>query len=165
MTTRMIHVRGRSSTWRGWFERTSLGCLMMTAAVIAAVTGCADGTTGTARPAVHLSASACVPSAGGRCAGPEPVSRALDGQLSLDLSGQRLSGRFACGGELTAEEGSTRVVLTYIASAVGAGGMACAIANVSVELMAPLGTRSLVDATDGATLTVGPAPSAGSSSS
>ncbi len=165
MTARTVHEGGRSSTWRGWCGRTCLGCLTMTAAVIATVTGCAGGTTGAAGRVVHSSASACVPPGGGRCAGPEPVSQALDGLFSLDSSGQRLSGRFACGGELTAEESPTRVALTYIASAVGAGGMACAIASVSVDLMAPLGTRSLVDATDGSTLTVGPAPPAGSTSS
>jgi hypothetical protein len=56
-----------------------------------------------------------------------------------------LSDTFACGGRLTADESSSRVVVTYVASAVGAGAMSCAAIVLRVRLAAPLAGRPVID--------------------
>ena len=88
----------------------------------------------------------CVPPAGGRCPGPEPIY-----SLHLDRTGTVLSATFACGGRLTADESTSDVVVTYFASAVGAGAMSCAAVVLRVRLATPLDGRRL---TDGATHTL-----------
>jgi hypothetical protein len=82
----------------------------------------------------------CLPPAGGRCPGPERIY-----SLHLDRTGRVLSGTFACGGRLTADESTSDVVVTYFASAVGAGAMSCAEVVLRVRLATPLAGRRLTD--------------------
>ena len=84
----------------------------------------------------------CSPPAGGRCAGPRPIG---SGQLVESRDGLTLSGRFLCGGRLGETETSSEVVVTYEASAVGAGAMSCANVPLSVTLTRALGNRTVLD--------------------
>ncbi len=125
-------------------------------AVTTAACGQANSATAGTSSEPTATASSCAPLGGGRCAGPEAVTDAIVGQLSADSAGTTISGRFQCGGELTASETSSHVVLTYVASAVTAGGMACAVVPLSVQLKAPLGSRTLIDGVSGGQLDVAP---------
>lgn len=100
----------------------------------------------------------CSSGAGGRCGGPEPIREALFGQWTVDAGGRQVSGHFQCGGKLEAKETRTAVRLTYVASAVRAGAMACALIPLSVTLASPLGSRAVIDGVDGSTVEVGVAP-------
>jgi len=86
---------------------------------------------------------------GGRCAGPTPIS---PGVVSVAADGRTLMGAFACGGSLSASESQTQVRVTYTASAVQAGGLSCTSLILTVTLAAPLGSRTLVDGVNGASL-------------
>ena len=96
---------------------------------------------------------------GARCPGPAPVDSALIGHLYLASRDQlSLFGDFQCGGRLRAEESGNRVLITYIASRVRPGGMACAKITLSVRLDAPLNGRTVVDSVTGDVLHVGVLP-------
>lgn len=97
----------------------------------------------------------CADTGGARCPGPAPIPRWVFGPITESADGRILSAAFRCGGELTASETPTTVRLTYTASAVQPGGLACAAPRLSVSLSHPLGHRTLVDATTGAKLAVG----------
>ena len=105
--------------------------------------GCASSG-GRAPAGGHPSGSTCTPPAGGRCAGPLPVA-----ELAVEKSGRRLVGVFMCGGDFSARETTATVYVTYLASAVGAGGMSCARIKLAVLLTQPLGNRRVIDTTTG----------------
>lgn len=117
--------------------------------------------TGGVSPGSPTGAASCTPPGGGRCAGPEPVGRWLVDQLGVDATGTVISGRFQCGGALEASETSSRVLLTYIASAVGFGGMACMLVPLSVQLTSPLGDRAVIDGVTGEHLDVATSTASG----
>ena len=54
-----------------------------------------------------------------------------------------------CGGRLVSRETRSAVTLTYLASAVGPGGMSCACIRLEADLASPIGRRTLVDGTTG----------------
>jgi hypothetical protein len=95
-------------------------------------------------PLVGCSAG-CHPRAGGRCPAPAPINSWLYGPLTLSADGHTISGRFGCGGQLVANEAATRVTLTFVASAVRSGGLACAMVPLSAHLHTELGERLVVD--------------------
>ena len=106
--------------------------------------------------------SGCTPQAGGRCAGPEPIppdlwpgtarsGRLLDGP-AVSPDGRTIIVFVECGGRLVVRESRDEVLVTWIASAVGAGGMSCAEVALTVYLRQPLGSRRLVDGVTGARL-------------
>jgi len=106
--------------------------------------------------------SGCTPQGGGRCAGPEPIppdlwqgtahsGRLLEGP-AVSPDGRTIIAAVECGGRLVARESRDEVVVTYIASAVGAGGMSCAEVALTAYLRQPLGSRRLVDGVTGARL-------------
>ena len=120
----------------------------MVAICAAALAACSSS--GNAADLVRHSAAPCTPPPGGRCAGPEPVHVALyGGALAVSKDGRTIAGRFQCGGRLKAAETASRVTLTYIASRVGPGAMACALVPLSVRLDAPVGSRTVVDGVTG----------------
>jgi len=105
--------------------------------------------------------SACDARGGARCAGPAPVDSALIGHLYIASRDQlTIYGDFQCGGRLRATESGNRVVLTYIASRVPPGAMACAKVPLSVRLHAGLNGRTVVDGVTGQVLHVGVLPNA-----
>jgi len=114
---------------------------------LAVLSGCGAGPP----PAAH-----CTPPPGGRCAGPAPLSSALVGPLAASPDGRQVHGRFRCGGKLTGTESSQQVSITYHASAVGAGRMACAIPILTLQLGSPIGHRAIVDGVSGQALSVAP---------
>lgn len=69
----------------------------------------------------------------------------LVGPLTIASDGRTVSGRFQCGGRLIAEETPTRVTLTFVAGAVGSGGLSCALVPLEVVLHANLGSRVVED--------------------
>jgi hypothetical protein len=77
------------------------------------------------------------------------VRQALISDLLLSRDGRTLHGRFACGGRLRVGESARRVVLTYLASYVRQGGMACAMVPLSVRLSSRLGSRDVIDGVTG----------------
>jgi hypothetical protein len=91
----------------------------------------------------------CTPPAGGRCPGPEPVGIALRHGLQLSSDGRTIHGSFLCGGKLETSETARQITLTYVASRVGPGAMACAMVPLSVRLDTPIGTRTAVDGVSG----------------
>lgn len=134
---------------------------------VSALTACASGSgtaqhggSGTAQHSGRPLPGRCVAPAGGRCPVPEPVRTALVKNLLVSSDGRTISGRFRCGGRLDASQTPRRVVLTYHASRVRAGGMACAMVPLSVHLATPLGARVVVDGVSGRPLLYGahPAP-------
>jgi hypothetical protein len=148
----------------GW-NRVRLACVpaimdcvrsfaMVTAAVLSlggAAAGCA------------LSGASCTPPAGGRCEGPLPLARSgADNQIRLGITpdGRTLTAVVPCGGSLRIRQGS-QVRLTWIASAVGAGGMSCASIALTAVLAQPLGGRELLDGATGTLLRPIECPSAG----
>lgn len=103
----------------------------------------------------------CVAQGGARCPGPAPVNSAIIGHLYLASRSQlTLFGDFQCGGHLRATESAHRVVITYVASRVRPGGMACAKVRLSVALDAPLKGRTVIDSVTGHRLPVGVKPTA-----
>jgi hypothetical protein len=68
-------------------------------------------------------------------------------ELAIEHGGRRLVGVFMCGGRFSARETSGAVFVTYVASAVGAGGMSCARVPLSVTLDQPLDNRHVIDTT------------------
>ena|SRR5947209_51272 len=113
--------------------------LLATAGLI--VAGCSSGGAVTPPPSFPFE---CSPPGGGRCGGPHALP-----DLHLDATDRGLHGTFLCGGTLSASETKSRVVVTYFASSVGAGGMACAMVPLAVHLHAPLGDRHVVDGATG----------------
>lgn len=93
----------------------------------------------------------CSPPAGGRCRHPMPVD---GGSVAPSADGRTLSIMTNCGGTLTASRTPTRVTLTYTASAVGKGGLACARRPISVILDTPVGSLPIYDSVSGQRLTV-----------
>jgi hypothetical protein len=91
---------------------------------------------------VAFTDGSCRAVAGGRCAGTEPVAG-----LIVSADGRTLGETVNCGGRLTARETANRVIVTFTATAVGAGGMSCARVPLTVTLHAPLNRRSVVDST------------------
>jgi hypothetical protein len=82
---------------------------------------------------------------------PTPIS--ADKHLSLGGVAVTRDGRtvtvvVVCGGKLQVREGQA-VLLTWVAGAVGAGAMSCALVPLTVRLRRPLGLRPLVDAVSG----------------
>jgi hypothetical protein len=65
--------------------------------------------------------------------------------LAVTRDGRGLVAVVPCGGALHARETPHTVMLTWIASSVGAGGMACARVPLQARLSAPLGHRVVVD--------------------
>ena len=57
-----------------------------------------------------------------------------------------------CGSRLVARETQGEVLVTWVASAVGPGGMSCARIPLTAHLRRSLGTRRLVDGVTGAQL-------------
>lgn len=114
--------------------------ILAVAVLVAATSACAPSST-SAPPQT----TGCRPPAGGRCAGPAPISTWLIGPLTLAADGRTVSGRFQCGGTLVATETSTRVTLTFVAGAVGAGALSCALVPLTVVLHTTLGNRIVVD--------------------
>jgi len=110
-------------------------------ALVVLLAGCA-GSGGRTPAGGHSSAATCTPPAGGRCPGPIAVP-----ELAVENSGRRLVGVFMCGGRFTGRETSMAVFVTYVASAVGAGGMSCARVKLSVTLDQPLDNRRVIDTT------------------
>jgi len=99
-------------------------------------------------------ATGCTPpGGGGRCAGPLPLPPdQLEIPRNVIVSGVGVSpdGRtiivFAlCGGRLVARESKNEVLLTWIASAVGAGGMSCPMTPLIAHLRRPLAGRPVID--------------------
>lgn len=99
------------------------------------------------RPGRHGSPTprTCTAPAGGRCPGAEQLSTALVGHLHLSRDGRTISGRFRCGGRMIERQTATRVTITYLASRVGPGALACALVPVSVRAASPIGAREIVD--------------------
>lgn len=127
----------------------------MVALCAAIVTACSSAGA-TLRPvAHHIHEKTCSPPVGGRCPGPEAVGDALISDLLLSKDGLTISGRFQCGGKLEVSEGPRRILLTYIASYVRQGGMACAMVPVSVHLDGPVGSRVVIDGVTGRRLHFG----------
>lgn len=122
-------------------------------ALLVALTG--EGLT--ACPTTH----ACVPPAGGRCAGPEPLpappsptrpgGHLTVGGVAVTPDGRTLTVMVLCGGTLRLHEGAA-VSVTYVAGAVGAGAMSCALVPLTAQLRQPLGARRLVDGVSGRAL-------------
>lgn len=110
-------------------------------ALVVLLAGCA-GPGGRTPAGGHSSAASCTPPAGGRCPGPIAVP-----ELAIENSGRRLVGVFMCGGRLTGRETALAVFVTYVASAVGAGGMSCARVKLAVTLDQPLDNRRVIDTT------------------
>lgn len=128
-----------------------------------AAAGCSsDATTAGGPGSSSVSPPArCVAHGGARCPGPAPVTSALVGHLYLGSRNQlRLFGDFRCGGQLRAKESARRVVLTYVASRVRTGGMACAKVRLSVALHTPVNGRPVIDGVTGQVLRVGVKPNA-----
>jgi hypothetical protein len=82
------------------------------------------------------------------------VRVALYSGLQLSSDGRTISGRFQCGGRLEASETARQVLLTYVASAVGPGAMACALVPLSVHLPTAVGSRTVIDGVSGQHLRV-----------
>ena len=80
----------------------------------------------------------------------------LYGPLVVAADGLTLSGRFGCGGSLAAVETTDQVTLTFIAAAVGAGGLSCGLVALRVGLHRPLGSRVVVDGVTHQKLSVRP---------
>lgn len=131
------------------------------AAAVGLAAGCGGASSGAGGPLQSASPTGtsatgttptptCTPAGGSRCPGPQPIS----GSLTVDASGRHLTGVFLCGGQLSARETADRVTVTYIASAVRRGGMACARVPLVVTLQQPLGNRTVVDGANGQTVTV-----------
>lgn len=99
----------------------------------------------------------CEPPAGGRCAGPEPLMVTAGGAYGVGVTAddRTVVAVVPCGGRLEVKESATAVTLTWIASAVGAGAMSCAIVPLAKRLRSPLGARHLVDGPTGDRLPVG----------
>ncbi|MDE3205839.1 MAG: hypothetical protein KGQ66_16650 [Acidobacteriota bacterium] len=115
--------------------------ILLTAALVGVAGGCSSGTASGPTPPTTI----CQPAGGNRCAGPAPVQTWLYGPLVVAADGLTLSGRFECGGSLEAVETNDQVTLTFIAAAVGAGGLSCALVPLRVGLHHPLGSRAVVD--------------------
>jgi hypothetical protein len=97
---------------------------------------------------------ACTTGVGEGCSGPQPIT----GPLWTDAAGRTISGRFMCGGALTADETATRIVLTFAQQIMAPGAMSCADPILTARLTQPLGTRAVIDATTGASLSIAPRP-------
>jgi len=79
----------------------------------------------------------------------------LQGQtIRLSPDGMTLTFTALCGGMFGAAQSDGKIQLTYTASAVRAGGMACAMVPLTVKLSTPLGTTPVYDALTGAPLTI-----------
>jgi hypothetical protein len=63
---------------------------------------------------------------------------ALRETLVLSKDRRTITGRFLCGGKLTATQTAREVTVTYVASSVGPGAMACALVPLSVHVAKPL---------------------------
>jgi hypothetical protein len=105
--------------------------------------------------------SGCTPLAGGRCAGPEPIPlytwpgtprTPLYAGPAVSPDGRTIIVIVPCGGRLVVHESQDEVLITWIASALGAGVMSCAEVALTVHLRQPLGSRRLVDSVTGARL-------------
>jgi hypothetical protein len=105
--------------------------------------------------------SGCTPLAGGRCAGPEPIPlytwpgtprTPLYAGPAVSPDGRTIIVIVPCGGRLAVHESQVEVLITWIASALGAGVMSCAEVTLTVHLRQPLGSRRLVDGVTGARL-------------
>jgi hypothetical protein len=102
-----------------------------------------------------LRSQQCEVRAGGRCAGPEPMPlvrtsprgnhRVLVYGPALTPDGRTLLVTTMCGGALRVKESPQEVVVTYVASDVGAGGMTCALVPLRAQFAQPLGGRPLFD--------------------
>jgi hypothetical protein len=113
--------------------------LLLALLVLVTLTGCARY--GVAQPVT----ATCSPPAGGRCA----HDVAWPGPIHLSPDGRRLHGRIVCGGTLSASETPDRVVVRLHLGAMGPGTMSCAVPDVGVRLVSPLGGRTVVDAVSG----------------
>lgn len=82
---------------------------------------------------------------GSRCGPAAPVAGGLVGPLSVTADGRTISGRFLCGGLLSATETGSRVTLTFLPNRVPAGARTCAMVPVRVGLAKPVGQRTVVD--------------------
>lgn len=76
------------------------------------------------------------------------------GSVEVSADGRTLGIMTNCGGRLTASRTSTRVTVTYTASRVGPGAMACARVQLSAVLDAPLGSLPVYDSVSGERLGV-----------
>lgn len=153
--------------------------LVLTAAMLA---GCAGGVNARVQPSTRgdstgsSSASArdgapssapawsfhCTPAAGQGCSAPHPIKDDLVGSISVDESGRSISGRFRCGGALTAQVKGSQIALTFRQQLMKPGAMACAMELLTVALPSPLHGRVVVDALTGAVLPITAQPSAAS---
>lgn len=105
-------------------------------------------------------ATGCTPPAGGRCAGPLPLppdqletpSNVLRAGVGVSPDERTIIVIVECGGRLVARESKHEVLLTWIASAVGAGAMSCAEVPLTAHLRQPLGSRPVIDSATGARL-------------
>ena len=105
-------------------------------------------------------ATGCTPPAGGRCAGPLPLppdqletpSKLLYTGVGVSPDGRTIIVAVECGGRLVARERKNEVLLTWIASAVGAGAMSCAGVPLTAHLRRPLGGRPVIDGVTGTRL-------------
>lgn len=91
------------------------------------------------------SGASCSAPAGGRC----PSEVAWGGPLQVSADGLLLHGYVGCGGALRADETADAVTITLHVPALGPGLRSCALVDVGVRLQAPLGGRTVVDATTG----------------
>src|SRR5581483_6805765 len=112
------------------------------------------GMAATVIPVAGCAATGCTPPAGGRCAGPAPISTWLHGPLTLSADGRTISGRFGCGGRLSADETPSTVTITFHASAVKTAGLSCAMIELQVRIRAVLGARVVKDGVTGEVLEV-----------
>ncbi|HZC71782.1 MAG TPA: hypothetical protein VE442_13905 [Jatrophihabitans sp.] len=116
----------------------------------------ADGSPAPGNGSGSSTSSGCVVRAGARCPGPAPIDSALIGHMYIASRNQlTIFGAFQCGGRLQASESGKRVVVTYVASRVPPGGMACAKVKLSVGLDKALAGRTVVDGVTGKVLHVG----------
>jgi hypothetical protein len=67
-------------------------------------------------------------------------------RLDATPNSRSIIGVFNCGGQLTARETPTQVVLRYVAPDIAPGAASCASVPLIVRLAAPLGRRTVVDA-------------------
>jgi hypothetical protein len=118
--------------------------------VAAAVAGCGSSAPGSS-PAWSYQ---CAYGTGPGCGAPEPITDRLYGPLWSDPTDASVSGRFFCGGALTATETTNRVAVTFYPQIVRPGAEACAVLPVTVWLTNPIGVRTVVDGVSGEPLTV-----------
>lgn len=98
---------------------------------------------------------------GSQCGPAAPVAGGLVGPLSVTADGRTISGRFLCGGLLSATETASRVTLTFLPNKIRAGAGTCAMVPARVVLAKPVGHRAVVDGVDHRPLVLSTAAPAG----